>query len=424
MRATLSALSLFLSAHSLAFAADVDWKDDPIDVCFSESPGKSGYGTKLGPLLYNDQIIGAGEVGFETIVNRIKQLPRGSSIVWGPDPSKCKDCNQRFPGPNPFQQKYPKVWDELLQVVRFNGLSLSSTYPSPTVRRPRWKGKVQTDELELQWLNYHGPTTPEDQVLYAVNGLYLGHGDEGFEAVLDCVREAAPGDTLVIPHYEYAPWKPARPAKYMFDSQSGNDPRQQKSRQINAVLARVFPFAPRKGELDRLVKSCRLRTNSPTITPANDLPTTVFDWRAGDMLGETFFSFGRLVRYGEKASPPAAKVGWTDYDAVQLKPRQHESTAVYTIDHRPIGEGFPGFVQVLHELLKLPEGSVVHVQVCLRTDGPFEHPILFEKTRHYERTGYEPYFGLFQGLLNVARIRQLHLEWIPDEGRPLAEAPH
>ena len=68
----------------------------------------------------------------------------------------------------------------------------------------------------------------------------------------------------------------------------------------------------------------------------------------------------------------------------------------------------------MEELGKLPEGSIVQVRVCLRTKGPFLCPLIYGH-RHYERTGFEPYVGMFPWLVDLAKKRKLEIQWIPDE---------
>ena len=95
--------------------------------------------------------------------------------------------------------------------------------------------------------------------------------------------------------------------------------------------------------------------------------------------------------------------------------RELESNAVYTLDGVELGQGLAGFESALQRIATLPEGSVGQARVCLRTKGPFLCPLIYEGVRHFERTGYEPYIGMLDLFTDVARRRNLKIEWLPDE---------
>jgi hypothetical protein len=114
---------------------------------------------------------------------------------------------------------------------------------------------------------------------------------------------------------------------------------------------------------------------------------------------------------------PAARLGWTRYDANRRHDRAPESTAVYTLDNVEVGQGVAGFENVMQRIATLAEGSVVQVRVCLRTKGPFLCPLIYDGQRHFERTGFEPYFGLLDWFVDVANQRNLKIEWLPDEAQ-------
>jgi len=78
-----------------------------------------------------------------------------------------------------------------------------------------------------------------------------------------------------------------------------------------------------------------------------------------------------------------------------------------------------GFASAMDQLTALPEGSLVQVHVCLRTKGPFTCPLVYEGHRHFERTGFEPYVGMFPWLIDVVQKRKLQLEWVPDEQKSI-----
>lgn len=55
--------------------------------------------------------------------------------------------------------------------------------------------------LDLSWNNYHGPRTPNGDVLYLLNGQFVGRGDEGFSRVLAEIDKLKPGADVVLPRY-------------------------------------------------------------------------------------------------------------------------------------------------------------------------------------------------------------------------------
>lgn len=158
------------------------------------------------------------------------------------------------------------------------------------------------------------------------------------------------------------------------------------------------------------------------LTFSEELPgensDTVHHWNSGDRYGRTFVSFGRIVRHDEPKGPAAARLGWTRYEGGDReRDRQPESEAFYTVDGIEVGRGVAGFADAMARLAALPRGSVVQVRVCLRTKGPFICPLIYEDRRHFERTGFEPYVGMFPWLIDVARTHGLEIQWIPDEGK-------
>jgi hypothetical protein len=131
-------------------------------------------------------------------------------------------------------------------------------------------------------------------------------------------------------------------------------------------------------------------------------------------------SFGRIIRHDETPTRPALVLAWSDYnpdrDRWESK-RQPEMSATFTLNDKPLGKGIDAFAKAMDQLSTLPAGSVVQVRVCLRTKGRFLCPLVYEGHRHFERTGFEPYFGLYPWLIDLARKRDLTIELLPDEGK-------
>lgn len=267
------------------------------------------------------------------------------------------------------------------------------------------------ESLSITWQNYHGPGTLHAEVLYEVNGEYVGRGDRGFDAILARLKKTDPKTKLILPRYEYS-------GRRAYESGEINDIEKENDRLRDAV-----PFIARKAEFDELLDQAGLEIESDGVWPG-DAPT-VLEWSGGDRSGSSLVSMGRIVHHDEQPSPPKVQLAWTNYKtdvrANENEPRQPESEAVYTLDGVETGAGVEGFLAAMKSISALPEKSVVHVRVCIRTKGPFTCPITFAGQRHFERTGFEPCFGMFPLLIDVARKKNLVLEWIPDEAKSCAD---
>ena len=214
----------------------------------------------------------------------------------------------------------------------------------------------------------------------------------------------ARGAEVVLPQYEYS----GRAAH------ENNSEEELEAR--NAKLRDLVPFRARKKEFDEAIVRRDLQLTRSRDMPDDDEPVTVKDWGSGDRYGESFVSFGQIIRYDEPRVEAALRLGWARYEGGdRLGSRQLESEAVYTVNDVEVGQGVAGFTQAMKRLAALPAGSVVQVRACLRTKGPFTCPLTYEGHRHFERTGFEPYFGMFPWLIDVAKLHQIEIQWVPDE---------
>jgi hypothetical protein len=509
------------------------------DVTFS-TPYKSGKPTTA-DFYYNSRAIGSGREGFAEIVQRIDKLPPGTSVVWGPDYSRCGACSGMEPACVP-EFLYPDLWKRLETSVMKHHLFLSSMFPGPFCRfsnfnipgmmpvplsvddpktqqrfdvildweireihragnshsgkpaggnaiagrfissgkplvdfdldlfwgripeqshvliriswadkaglpnegdrlralakhiRAAWpygvnqqlkygkliavltapaplaealKAEKQVEEQRqrriITWSNFHGPNTPSDEVLYCVNNRFVGRGDEAFQRILAQLDKLPRHTEVTIPRYQYSGRATAESCS----------PKERDKK--NAELRSVVPFAAQRTEFDALIAKRNLTLSYfPELPPGND-SGTVIDWHSGDRVGGVFDSFGHIVRYDERQRVAMAKLGWSDYEAAgRNRQRRPECEAIYTLNDVKVGKGIAGFAKAMEEIGKLPKGSIVHVCVCLRTKGPFLCPLIYGH-RHCERTGFEPYVGMFPWLINVAKKNELEIEWIPDE---------
>jgi hypothetical protein len=259
------------------------------------------------------------------------------------------------------------------------------------------------DVLRIGWNNYHGPTTPHEEVLYTANDRFVGRGDAGFAGILAEVGKLPPDAKVILPRYQLG----GRAAIETF-SRKEIDAR-------NAGLRDLAPFDARRRELVDAITGRGLEMTVQDGRPGGT-GGTVKDWSSGDRFGQTFVSSGRILRHDEERGPAAARLGWSRYEiGGRDKERQVETAASYTVDGAEVGRGVAGFARAMERLAALPEGSVVQVDVCLSTRPPFVCPIIYEGHRHFERTGFEPYFGMFPWLVDVARKGKLEIQWVPDE---------
>lgn len=257
--------------------------------------------------------------------------------------------------------------------------------------------------LVLDWHNFRGPDTPAEEVLYCANGQYLGRGDAAFRRFLSQLDRLPPESKVAIPRFEFR-------GRWLTEGLSSEEIEAK-----NIEVQRIAPYRDRRDELEATIAKRNLTVEYLPASPGEN-SDTVLGWNSGDRYGNTFVSFGRIIHYDEEPAPAAAKLAWTDYEAAKHdEDRQGESEAVYTLNGTKTGGGVAGFAKAMEKLEQLPPGSVVQVRVCLRTKGPFRCPLTFAGHRHFERTGFEPYFGLFPWLLDVAQKGNLEIEWIPDE---------
>lgn len=316
--------------------------------------------------------------------------------------------DSRSAGARQLAEGVRAVWqDEVGDELRRGRLKATVVAPPRLIEALRLPARP--DNLVVSWGNYRGPQTPHEEVLYLADGRFLGRGDEGFARLLTEVGKLPAGAEVLLPRYEYG-----TRADFENLGREGVDAR-------NAKLGDLVPFRGGRRELQTAVNKRGLTLRRSEIHPDAD-SRTVLDWESGDRYGRAFVSFGRIVRHDERWPPTPLRLAWTGYESAESgAERAIESQAIYTVNGKETGRGVSGFAKAVEKLQALPEGSVVQVWVCLRTKGPFKCPITYEGRRHFERTGFEPYFGMFPWIIDVARRHRLEVQWIPDEGESCAD---
>ena len=278
---------------------------------------------------------------------------------------------------------------------------LQSAIVVPTILFPYVGESAPRTRLIVEWRNYRGNETRHNEVIYLVDGAYVGRGDQGFDQVLSMVDALTKGATVVLPQYRL----------------SGRMATEGKSRdeieRRNQELLDLAPFGNRRQKLDDVIRKRKL-----SLIHDDELPgqaSTVVSWGGGDRRASAIASFGRIVYHGETSGIPSLRLGWSDYRANERRKREPESSARITLNEQTTGKGIDGFAAAMQQIEALPPGSLIQVKVCLKTKGPFTCPLIYDGHRHFERTGYEPYFGMFDWLIMVASTKQLEIEWLPDE---------
>ena len=402
---------VLLLVQSPAFLA----AQEPIDVWFSTQflPGTK---PEHAVFHYNGELIGRDEKAFERIIACISEFPRGSSIVWGPNYERCGACSGSEPGCLP-KHLFPKLWGQLQDVIQARGLHLSSAYPGPFYSSKEPKRSRILDRgkefpcVHLDWSNYRGKETIDSEVVYYVDGRFMGLGDDGFEKLLSRLvaeRSAYWQTRVVIPTYKLT-------GRWATEGIKDID-------KLNAHFKTMSPFAKRRKQLEESCATLNLiliLNNDSLDAPRDAIADTVHDWAVSSII-DIVDSDGRIVTHDARPTADAMTLEWRDFDASlgrhkRGEHRHPESTAMYVVDGQDVGRGVDGFSTAMQKIEGLRPGSTVGIKICIRTQAPFACPILLKGKRHFEITGYEPYQELLPWLLHIARVRSLQIEWLPDQ---------
>lgn len=305
---------------------------------------------------------------------------------------------------NTFQQIWTYVVSE--RVVR-NQLQITLAVEVPLLpifQKAPWS---LPPPLTIAWHNYRSKESPHEEVIYTANDEFVGIGDEGFDKVMQRLSALPVNSRIQLPRYAArGAW-----AMYRFANQRA---------QINKELAGIAPYSDRKDELDAVIASRKLAVEYYEVRAGWDSGKSDFAFSSPANSTELFLLHGKIVRHDEPRKARAAKLEWMDFDAGLRQSRQSDSDAVYVLNDQQIGQGLSGFSKAMEHFAKLPAGSTVQVQVCLRTQAPFLCPVTYTGHRHFELTGTEPYAELLPWLLTVAKKNKLQIECLPDEQRTAA----
>ncbi|MCE9545247.1 MAG: hypothetical protein K8T25_06985 [Planctomycetia bacterium] len=245
-------------------------------------------------------LAGRNEPGFQIVLDTMRRLPRGTSIVWWPD---AKKMGSRPPGAQTVPSAlYPKRWREFQQIAKERGITLSSLgYP------PRFDEEAHY--LEATYIEPTAVAVPGDIVLewkwaedgawpvYSLDGRESGHGPDGLRATVERLKQYPTGARLRVRGQD---------TEEQFVRPPNVDDFPREFREVAAARKFRVAFEIRKAHWP-------LSANRPAICQ--------FEWRNFNL--------------------PA-----TPHDEV-----------LYLLDGKPVGMGNAGFDAVLQRIKQLPAGA-------------------------------------------------------------------
>jgi hypothetical protein len=252
----------------------------------------------------------------------------------------------------------------------------------------------------FEWRNFESKETPDEDVVYLVDGKLAGMGDTGFDAVLKQLRQLPPGASVTYPKYWLHPKAVHGKDRDRFEAKD------------------LVPFDRRRKDLDEVIEQARLKVGRDRVLywPKPDYDGTVDEKEEANWFLKSLLRFATIVCDGAKPAKADVVVSWKQTRGEKRRP---DSVATYFCNRKEIGVGTSGFLAVLKRLESLADGATVRINpVCIRTHGPFSDPVMMKGQRHFETTGEEPFRGMVDLLGELADRKRLHVEVIPDEGKP------
>jgi hypothetical protein len=386
------------------------FSDEPVDVCFWTPFDFDVHQEGAEIFRYNGIELGTMSDGFEKVLAKLATLPAGSSIVWGPEYSRCYSCGSTS---RTISSRYPAQWTKLKAIAHRRNLHLSAFYPTPPiVPKPAAEnatkfGSDREATASFFWSNYYGELTEPGHVLYYLDNRFIGVGDAGLDAILRHLKTLPYGSSYTFPKYELS-------GRLAFERFTAAE-----ITKFNEKLRGFKPFLHRVAEFREVIAERMLVYRSWIIpSPISIHRDDSASWgtiNTNSLLAST----GRIVRRNQELTKLDAVLDWRDYHAaLSDEQRRPESSSTYTLNSRDIGKGIEGFKKITKMIDNLPNGANLAVRVCIRTQAPFVCPVVVEGERHFEQTGYEPYKELLPWLLTIVEKKHLNLFWLPDEAGP------
>ena len=154
---------------------------------------------------FNGRFVGFDDEGFIAVLDRLRQLPRGTSVVWGPDPDKMiSRPNRAHPVP---KLRYPARWREFHEIAEKGGLVLSgleydlASAANVSPPRPRYI-EPSTPLAKGEVVLSREQAAKDEWPSYFINGRQSGTGREAFLATLRQLEQLPDGTTLRLRHYD------------------------------------------------------------------------------------------------------------------------------------------------------------------------------------------------------------------------------
>ena len=157
--------------------------------------------------------VGFGKAGFDAVVEKIRRLPSGTSVVWGPD---CKKWANGSGDELSAVDFFPEQWKHFEQAARERGVVLSSgefptaaaedeppELPTPAYVEP--STPQEKGDVVLRWKPEGGKEVPiydywktRSWPVYLLDGRESGRGPSGFLDTLKALRQYADGSRLRV----------------------------------------------------------------------------------------------------------------------------------------------------------------------------------------------------------------------------------
>lgn len=356
----------------------------------------------------DQQVVGENEAGLKAVIETVRRLPRGASVVWWRDVRKIGD---REPGSQTVPPAvFPKLWQEFQQVAKERGVTLSSLGYRPRIddeprKKPSPKVVNYPAHCRFEWRNFQSAATPHDEVVYLFDGKPVGMGDTGFDVVLNLLKALPRGAYVEYPQFG-------------IHGKAYNATKREEFKSKDMV-----PFDRRRDELNTVLANGKFNLGRYHVLywPKPTYGDYVDGGIERSWYLPTLLRFATIIRDDAKPAQADAVISWTQK---KQKRKEPPDKAIYFYNGENTGIGTQGFLAVLKRLESLSDGATVRIDpVSIRTHGPFRFAIVMRGQRHFETTGSDPFRGLVDLLAEVAQRKGLRVELIPAKETPADMQP-
>ena len=186
-------LVVFVVFCALAPCSSAD--DQPVrDTTIWWSPWLPGDSSPI-DLFVNGILVGSDKDGMDAVLEIVRKLPRGTSVVWGPDLNKSWTIN----GKSTVPRRLPDLWEQFEKITSSNGLIVSSSfyrgYSGPRMpmvaRVVAEEGARGSDDVLVRWT-----FVPPGSVDIFVQDKLVGRDAAGVLAV-KALLESTPDNRII-----------------------------------------------------------------------------------------------------------------------------------------------------------------------------------------------------------------------------------